>query len=1039
MKQKTYCVKTMEELSAALSEIKAADEYKTASGVFVHLIASLMAKDDVAEILGKVRAGLPRARTAGVSTIEFKAPNEQKKQEVRLSVCFFDHAEAEVREYGPEEDLAALGKRIAKELSERPDIRGVEVFHSGDAVGIEDFLTEASRGHEDIPFFGAELYMTNFVKYKHRACRNFFHEMAKDATGDFLLIGDTVRQLGLTLVFFTGDDLHIKADAVFGWKTLGRELAVTAAEDDFVAARIDDMPATEIYHKYLKVLPDEYFLFNICEFPLVIRQGDRLMPRVPPMHDDQHRLYFTGRMHVGDRLRLTYGNSLDILFNTWTASETMRLFGPEYVQLIPCANRSIFLKEQTHYERDMYARFAGQPLVFGGNAELYRFEGYGGILNSTLVAVGFREGEAKVAPPSGCPLARNARARFVPLADRLAAFVDVASKELEEAAVQAKAANVAKSQFLSNMSHEIRTPINAIMGMDEMILREAKNATIREYAENIRTASASLLGLVNDILDFSKIEAGKMEIIPVEYELSSMLNDLVNMVRTRAEKKGLFLHVEASPELPTLLFGDEIRIKQVATNILTNAVKYTEKGGVTLRVTFEKTDGQKIRLRFAIEDTGIGIKPEDMKKLYNAFERIEEARNRTIEGTGLGMNITKRLLELMGSRLEVESVYGEGSTFAFTLEQRVVNWSPIGNFEQAYRRTISQHHAYHECFTAPDAKVLVVDDTKMNLTVFKSLLKTTKVQLDEAESGAECLALTEKKKYDVIFLDHRMPGMDGVETLVSLRMQVHGQNSETPVVCLTANAVSGAREWYLERGFNDYLTKPVQGEQLEAMLIKYLPPERVTLTGACADKGESDGGLPAWMLSSDALSNVLDIKTGLQYCGSAEDYIAVLHVFQETAAKNADEIQRYFDAKDWQNYTTKVHALKSSARIIGASELSERAKRLEDAGNRLYIEEIEKDTPVLLALYRASGEALAPLKEPKRDESALPEIDRGALHEAYAAIAEMAASFDYDSVQFVLSELAKSRVPDDEANRYAQIVEAAKKPDWDALKRLLAE
>ena len=276
----------------------------------------------------------------------------------------------------------------------------------------------------------------------------------------------------------------------------------------------------------------------------------------------------------------------------------------------------------------------------------------------------------------------------------------IASNEkLAASAQREQAANVAKSQFLSNMSHEIRTPINAIMGMDEMIRREATAPQIREYAENIRNASASLLSLVNDILDFSKIEAGKMEIISVEYEISSVLNDLVNMVKTRAEKKGLSLDVEASPELPTLLYGDEIRIKQIATNILTNAVKYTEKGGVTLRVSFEKTDGENIRLRFSVKDTGIGIKPEDINKLFNAFERIEEERNRTIEGTGLGMNITKRLLELMGSRLEVESVYGEGSTFSFAVEQRVVDWKPIGDFEKAYRRSVAQLDVYHERFT----------------------------------------------------------------------------------------------------------------------------------------------------------------------------------------------------------------------------------------------------------------------------------------------------------------------------------------------------
>ncbi len=1048
MQHQTYTMETMEELSETLATIGASEEYRGASGILVRILPDLFSRNEASEILLKVKTALPQAKTVGTSLIEYRDPKAAKRS-IRLAVLFFSHADVEVREYGPEEDLVDLGKKVKAELDARPEIKGVEVFHGGSTVGVEDFLAAASDGHEDVPFFGAEMQTTDFVKYDQRACRNFFKEMAEGAVGDLFLIGDTVRELGLTLVFYIGDDLHIKADAVFGWKTLGRELVVTETEDDFIATRINDMPATEIYHKYLQVLPDEYFLFNICEFPLVLKQGDRLLPRVPPMHDEQHRLYFTGRLRKGDRLRLTYGNSCDIFLNTWEASEDMRLFGPEYVQLTPCANRGLFLKEQAHYETDMYERFAKDTVVLGGSAELYRFEGYGGVLNSTMIAVGIREGEAKVAPPSNCPLeTASSQAHFVPLSDRLAAFVDMASKEMEEAIRHAEAANQAKSQFLSNMSHEIRTPINAIMGMDEMILREAKEPAIREYAENIRTASASLLGLVNDILDFSKIEAGKMEIIPVEYELSSVLNDLVNMVRTRAEKKGLSLHVEASPELPTMLFGDEIRIKQVATNILTNAVKYTEKGSVTLRVSFEKVDFRTIRLVFAIADTGIGIKPEDLKKLYNAFERIEEKRNRTIEGTGLGMNITKRLLELMGSELKVESVYGEGSTFSFAVEQPVVNWLPIGDFAQAYRQMIARQRAYHEKFTAPEAEVLVVDDTKMNLTVMSSLLKATKVRLDMAESGPDALKLTAEKRYDVIFLDHRMPGMDGIETLVSMRMQPKGKNGETPVVCLTANAVSGAREWYLAQGFNDYLTKPVNGEQLEAMLVKYLPPELVTLSDSGSSavgtdeepaKDAGENGLPAWLLSSKALGNVLDIKSGLAYCGSAEDYLAVLRVFQESAKANADEIQSYFDAKDWENFTTKVHALKSSARIIGASELSERAKRLEDAGNRKYIEEIEKDTPMLLALYRASGEALAPLREPERSDDALPEIDRNALHEAYAAINEMAAVFDYDSVQFVLSDLAKSRVPDDEANRYAQIVEAAKKPDWDALKKLSAE
>ena len=343
------------------------------------------------------------------------------------------------------------------------------------------------------------------------------------------------------------------------------------------------------------------------------------------------------------------------------------------------------------------------------------------------------------------------------------------NKQLRQEKLLALKASQTKSDFLSNMSHEIRTPINAILGMDEMILRESKDKNILEYAENLRHAGNNLLGIVNDILDFSKIEAGKMEIINVEYSLSSLLNDLVNMIQKRAEKKNLKLIVNADENLPSVLYGDEIRIKQIVTNILTNAVKYTEKGSVTLNVNFEPHDENSIWLKVSVVDTGIGIKEEDIEKLFKAFERIEEERNRTIEGTGLGMNITQQLLSMMESHLDVSSVYGEGSTFSFKLAQKIVNSEPLGNFSDAFKSSLTQHKEYHEKFTAPNAKILVVDDTVMNLTVVKGLLKQTKIQIDTAESGYECLDLVKKNHYDIIFLDHRTPGLDGIETLQKMR------------------------------------------------------------------------------------------------------------------------------------------------------------------------------------------------------------------------------------------------------------------------------
>ena len=511
------------------------------------------------------------------------------------------------------------------------------------------------------------------------------------------------------------------------------------------------------------------------------------------------------------------------------------------------------------------------------------------------------------------------------------AYKSSENRMLKQEKVLALQASKTKSEFLSNMSHEIRTPINAILGMDEMILRESRDENILEYAENLRHAGNSLLGIVNDILDFSKIEAGKMEIIPVEYELSSLLNDLVNMIKPRLDKKNLQLETNVNEKIPGILYGDEIRIKQVVTNILTNAVKYTEKGKVTLTVDFDMDDNSNVNIFFSVKDTGIGIKPEDIDKLFNAFERIEEKRNRTIEGTGLGMNITQQLLNLMGSKLEVSSVYGEGSTFSFVIAQKVINLAPIGNFAESFRNSLKQHEKYQKKFVAPKAKILVVDDTAMNLTVVKGLLKQTKIQIDTAESGYECLDMVKKNHYDIIFLDHRMPGMDGIETLKAMMTLQGNINQSTPKISLTANAISGAREQYIAAGFEDYLTKPINSAALETLIMRYLPKDLVEtpIEEDESDAAQEQSTLPSWLKEVDGL----DVKAGVEHCGDVESYLTALTVFAEGVKSGADEIQRYFDAEDCKNYTTKVHALKSSARVIGAKELSERARRLEEAGN----------------------------------------------------------------------------------------------------------
>lgn len=401
------------------------------------------------------------------------------------------------------------------------------------------------------------------------------------------------------------------------------------------------------------------------------------------------------------------------------------------------------------------------------------------------------------------------------------------TKQLIELKEEAERANEAKSSFLARMSHEIRTPINAVLGMNEMVLRETQSDNIREYAVNIHNAGKTLLSIINDILDLSKIESGKMEIIETDYDLGNLLVDIENMISMRAEEKNLNFKIVTNSELPRILHGDEMRIKQCAMNLLTNAVKYTEGGNVTIKVDFIDNKDGMINLRIVVSDTGIGIKEDELHMLFDPFTRLDLMKNKSVEGTGLGLSITKRLIGMMGGNLTVDSTYGKGSSFSFVIPQKVVGTENLGDYRAKTNAMNIPGKGSKRIFSAPRAKILAVDDNRVNITVVKGLLKRLQVQFDSALSGQECMDKIRQKHYDIILLDHMMPEMDGIETLRTMRQMEEYKHNQSVVIALTANAIVGAREEYLKEGFEDYLSKPIDSAQLEDMIRRYLPDELI--------------------------------------------------------------------------------------------------------------------------------------------------------------------------------------------------------------------
>lgn len=508
--------------------------------------------------------------------------------------------------------------------------------------------------------------------------------------------------------------------------------------------------------------------------------------------------------------------------------------------------------------------------------------------------------------------------------------------ELEKAKEEALALSEVKTRFLANMSHEIRTPINVMLGMNEMIMRESQSVQISRYAANIQNAGKTLLTLINNILDVSKMESGKLDLVKESYKMIELISDLAMIGQESAAKHGIMFSTEADQYLPSILYGDFIHIKQVVMNFLSNAVKYTKEGSVTLSFSQKNIDDWII-LCIRVKDTGIGIDKNKQEYLFEAFTRGDLPAHSNIEGTGLGLAIAKELTGLMDGKIYVDSILGSGSIFTVEIPQRIEDSTPIGiwKFEQSAVRL------EESSFIAPKGNILIVDDNKENLEVIKLLLKRSLLQIDTALSGNESLQAVTRKRYDIIFMDHMMPDMDGIETLKQLREI----GIDTPAVALTANAVAGARELFLASGFSDYLSKPIMWKELDDTIIKLLPKELVKLSG----KGTTENDLAVENLRKKLLNYDILIDEGLKYVsGDLLQYKALIAIFIEYFDESRTEIDTLFMAKDFGNLIYSIHSLKSKTRTIGAVELSELAAEMEKHLRRDDSTYVEAAFPLLM-------------------------------------------------------------------------------------------
>lgn len=576
--------------------------------------------------------------------------------------------------------------------------------------------------------------------------------------------------------------------------------------------------------------------------------------------------------------------------------------------------------------------------------------------------------------------------------------------------LQTEDANRAKTNFVSNMSHEIRTPMNSIVGITEILLRSRHSPKEQEYLLNIQSSGRVLLTIINDVLDCSKMEAGKMQLFDEPYDTCSLFHDLRISMENRIGHSGLELIYDIDQDIPCKLKGDMGRIRQVIINLVNNAIKYTEKGSVRFSVHVRQKNTDKVMLYYEVADTGIGIRKEDQKILFDAFQRVEMDRNRYVEGTGLGLTISQNLVNMMGGVIEVESEYGKGSRFFFTIEQTIIDPTPVSAVNyNGQKDNVTEKEA--EClFIALEAHILLVDDNELNLVVAKELLKPLRMQIDTAENGLQAVKMVRGSQYDLVLMDHMMPVMDGIEAAKAIRALPEDKYQKLPIIALTANAMVDARKEFLNAGMNGFVAKPIDFARICNQLKLWLPKDLVRDVPKEEAKKLLADDLSDREIQPEDPQMGFSFEEGVKHCGSKAALMKTIRIFYRTIDSKANKIEQCLKEGLISDYVIEVHALKSSALLIGAVPLSEAAKELEDYGKQGKTEVLEEKTPDVLTLYRDLKNILRPYAE--KEEDAKKEFSDGEWITALQQIHQCIEQFDLDGVDQIMEQLEEYQVPE---------------------------